>query len=260
LVQSAFTLIELLVVVAIIAILAAMLLPSLKNARSMAKRTTCMNNLRQCGIALQAYAGEYGDLIPTPFYAGRSGGAKALTSTDGWATKTKIGHGILYPEYLPDPTVFYCADFKVREDCPYFTNGRYKDLTNPAKSAARFRATFATPNEEVITSMAVINRWGDPGPGNNTLVLYDAAKPDPHDGYYYTGGKLQNNMVNGKMYPVMACFQDWSSWKIGGHNGECSLTLYPDGHVRAVVFPWQAMGIFISEGVPPWQALIERAR
>ncbi len=59
-----FTLIELLVVVAVIALLISILLPSLSRARQMARRTYCMNNMREIGKGLLYYAQDSKDFFP----------------------------------------------------------------------------------------------------------------------------------------------------------------------------------------------------
>ena len=62
--RTAFTLTELLVVIAIIAILAALLLPVLSAAKARARRTACLNNLKQINLAVHLYAGNSDDTLP----------------------------------------------------------------------------------------------------------------------------------------------------------------------------------------------------
>ncbi|MBI4023391.1 MAG: type II secretion system protein [Verrucomicrobia bacterium] len=78
--HRAFTLIELLVVVAIISILAALLMPALRNARDRAKQIYCINNLKQLAVAVFLYANEADGKFPLVWYNGEGPWAWKLTA------------------------------------------------------------------------------------------------------------------------------------------------------------------------------------
>jgi len=127
----AFTLIELLVVVAIIAVLVALLLPAMSEAREMAKRSTCGSQLRQMGLGVEMYANESAGKFPGGFV----GQGLGLCVGSAWG-----GSGV-----RPYPRTFGCLIYELYHSQhisgkTFFCPSRQKSYT-----PAQFEKDFANP-------------------------------------------------------------------------------------------------------------------
>ncbi len=108
---AAFTLVELLVVIAIIAILASLLLPALSAAKQTAQSISCVNNLKQMGVAMVMYSDDNADrLVPAEYDV-----SKGAKFQEGWPT---ILHNARYLRGETSPNFYAMPSGKSTFRCP----------------------------------------------------------------------------------------------------------------------------------------------
>lgn len=112
--NNSFTLVELLVVIAVIAILAALLLPGLKRSKDQARRVVCMNNMKMLALGVHLYGADNNDNLPnSSSYSGyalywfKMGPGGEANCYDDFAA--------LYPRYIDNPQTFYCPTSPIQK-------------------------------------------------------------------------------------------------------------------------------------------------
>jgi prepilin-type N-terminal cleavage/methylation domain-containing protein/prepilin-type processing-associated H-X9-DG protein len=137
-----FTLIELLVVIAIIAILAAILFPVFQKVRENARRTACLSNMKQLGLALVQYNQDYDEKFPC-----------GALDTDGTGHWGRGWAGQIYT-YVKSQAVYKCPDDSTGV---YVDPNNASNIAQPLSYAANLNLLETTYNKPSAASLAILN-------------------------------------------------------------------------------------------------------
>lgn len=247
--SPAFTLIELLVVVAVIAILAALLLPTLAAGKRKVWRVNCLSNLKQIILAQNQYWPDNGDYLPWPNWAGGPAAEApgwAYAGFPGWPydghtwTRTNGPQtGLLWP-YVKNAQVFMCPTDMLR--------------TNSSAAPPGIDGTYAMLFDgrmckfiSYICNGAVIN-WGSRQPPGST---YKATTFKPSNYLYWEADERVCWFLNDGSSPP-------SQGLTTRHDSGGTLAAF-DGHVEFITYvkyyrrvgqaPFAAPGL-LANGTP----------
>lgn len=214
--RAAFTLIELLVVIAILSILAAILFPVFARARENARRTSCLSNLKQIGLAFMQYTQDYDERYP-------------LSSYQASASEKNISWTMTAQPYMKSIQLFRCpSDEGARWATPatpengdnYYTTSYIMNAWIAGSSKYGALAAINSPSQFIILADANTN--------------YDPLQRDHFHPFYWVESDPD---VAASSYMHN---QTWNS--AAGETYEIALrrhletfnSLYADGHAKAV--------------------------
>jgi len=161
--RRAFTLVELLIVIAIIAVLAALLLPVLAKAKEQGRATACLSNLRQIGVALQIYVHENNNRMPVMY--------DALLSTNGTPTTNLATIDLVLTNHIGSPKILRCPsdDKELFENTGSSYSWNFLLNGQPADQLKAFSIALESHEAPLVFDKEPFHRGRGPQLGHNFL-------------------------------------------------------------------------------------------
>lgn len=249
--RRAFTLIELLVVIAIIAILAAILFPVFTQAKEAAKKTTCLSNMKQIGLATSMYTNEFDD----QFMAWA-----ALSRPVNGGNTDYVSPDIQVMPYVKNDQIWTCpTDHRKRMPASsvLFQDGRYRTKAIPRSYQyvgniyTREKGGSATDKNTGVTTWVGPGGWTYAGrtttelEGPSETVSWTEIWPidvnDPYVGGIWGSGFIDCDTFKlaGRTYPSTApgdqaptpnCVTAYTRKHTPGHTAGTANYVFADGH------------------------------
>lgn len=251
--RRAFTLIELLVVIAIIAILAAILFPVFAQAKEAAKKTSCLSNTKQIGLATRMYMTDQDDCYPA---------WAALSAPINGGNTSYVSPDILVMPYAKNEQIFKCPSDNVTRVSPnsvIFQDGKYR-------SKALLRSYQYVGNLNTVQAVGLdrntgVTTWVGPGvwtyKGRSDselsesastvawLEVWNATTNDPYVGGIWgsgfidcdvskLAGRVRGATIGGDSLPT-GCSGRRNDFPTPGHSSLTN-TSFCDGHASGMTW------------------------